>query len=173
MNFNHILLISEYADTADRIGKVKSELVGQIPATILIMSDDAHFLFSGHLNEQNSRYWRTQNPPLTHELSTKNVWCIHAGNIIGSFFIIVTAKRYIEMIRCFRTLAWPYISTDLTAADFLWEFFKWKCEWAPNDSTSQRLVWKMLLDIMQNTSKRAEICVTNRDHSLNYMILQP
>ncbi|KAF7272594.1 hypothetical protein GWI33_014633, partial [Rhynchophorus ferrugineus] len=78
-----------------------------------IMSNEAHFLFSGHVNKQKSRYG-THNPQLIHETSLHplkiTVWCgIHAGNIIGPYFfendqgvaVTVTTERYHDMIRNF------------------------------------------------------------------------
>ncbi|KAF7270419.1 hypothetical protein GWI33_016614 [Rhynchophorus ferrugineus] len=58
----------------------------------LIMSDEAYFLLSGHVNKQNSRFWGTQNPQLIHETSLHplktTVWGrVHAGNIIGPYFL--------------------------------------------------------------------------------------
>ncbi|KAF7278133.1 hypothetical protein GWI33_008750 [Rhynchophorus ferrugineus] len=93
----------------------------------LIMSDDAHFLFSGHVNKQNSRFWGTQNAQLIqdtslHPLNT-SVWCgIHAGNLIGSNFfendqnvaVTVTAERYQDKIRNFLVPGiWAFSLADI------------------------------------------------------------
>jgi hypothetical protein len=54
---------------------------------IILMSDEAHFHFSGEVNKQNIRYWGSENPCNIHEkpLHTPRVtvWCA-----IGNFGVI-------------------------------------------------------------------------------------
>ena len=45
----------------------------------MIMSDEAHFHLSGHVNKQNSRFWGSKSPQIIHETSLHpqkiTVWC--------------------------------------------------------------------------------------------------
>ena len=57
----------------------------------LIMSDEANFHFSGHVNKQNCRIWGTQNPRIIVEQQIHplrcTVWCgITSEKIIGQYF---------------------------------------------------------------------------------------
>ncbi|KAF7278703.1 hypothetical protein GWI33_008080 [Rhynchophorus ferrugineus] len=78
------------------------------------MSHEAHFLFSGHVSKQSSCFLEIHNSQLIYETSLHplktTVWCgIHAGNIIGPYFlennqdvaVTVTAEQYQDMIRKF------------------------------------------------------------------------
>ena len=75
----------------------------------LIMSDDAHFHISGHVNKQNSRFWANENPKIIHEEPFHDhkvtVWCgITSSRIIGPYFFedggaTVTGSIYRQMIQ--------------------------------------------------------------------------
>lgn len=80
----------------------------------IIMSDEAHFHLSGHVNTQNCRYWGTVNPRITHEQPLHplkvTAWCaVYAGGVIGPYFFennvgettTVDGARYRAMINDF------------------------------------------------------------------------
>ena len=79
---------------------------------VLLLSDQAHFHLSGHVNKQNFRFWASEQPhehvekPLSVEKMT--VWCALGKNcIFGPYYfedddghrVTVNADRYIEMLR--------------------------------------------------------------------------
>ena len=56
-----------------------------------MVSDEAYFHLSGHVNKQNSRFWGSESSQIIHETSLHpqkiTVWCaIHAKNVIGLYF---------------------------------------------------------------------------------------
>lgn len=78
---------------------------------ILFMSDEAHFHLNGMVNQQNCRYWASENPKLMHETPLHSpkvtVWCAVTGtDVIGPYFfqddngntVTVTSERYRQMI---------------------------------------------------------------------------
>lgn len=80
----------------------------------LVMSDEAHFHLSGHVNKQNTRFWGTDNPRIIQETPLHplkvTVWCgICVDRVIGPYFfedaggnaITVTGERYRTMLREF------------------------------------------------------------------------
>lgn len=80
----------------------------------IMMSDEAHFYLSGHVNKQNYRFWASENPRVFHETPLHpqkvTVWCcIHAKNVVGPYFFenengqttTVTGENYRQMIRDF------------------------------------------------------------------------
>ncbi|KAL0860440.1 hypothetical protein ABMA27_009829 [Loxostege sticticalis] len=65
----------------------------------LVMSDEAHFHLSGHVNKQNTRFWGTDNPRIIQEtpLHPLKVTVWYAGGNA----ITVTGERYRTMLREF------------------------------------------------------------------------
>lgn len=92
-----------------------TDILHQDPTVInrLIMSDEAHFYLSGHVNTQNARYWSNQNPREIHEKPLHSakltVWCgVSAVGIIGPYFfeeqnhtVTVTSARYCLLLEDF------------------------------------------------------------------------
>jgi hypothetical protein len=65
-----------------------------------IMSDEAWFHLSGHVNSQNTRYWAAENPHLMHEqpLQKIGVCCAVSGTrIIGLIFFERTVNTEVYM----------------------------------------------------------------------------
>ncbi|KAL0851344.1 hypothetical protein ABMA28_007164 [Loxostege sticticalis] len=67
----------------------------------LVMSDEAHFHLSGHVNKQNTRFWGTDNPRIIqetplHPLKVTVLYWYAGGNAIT-----VTGERYRTMLREF------------------------------------------------------------------------
>lgn len=80
----------------------------------LVMSDEAYFHLSGHVNKQNTRFWGTENPRIIQETPLHplkvTIWCgVCAEKVIGPYFfedaagnaITVTGERYRTMLRKF------------------------------------------------------------------------
>lgn len=80
----------------------------------LLMSDEAHFHLSGHVNKQNSRFWATENPQILHETPLHpqkvTVWCaVCSLTVIGPYFfededgdtVTVNGERYRHMLEDF------------------------------------------------------------------------
>lgn len=78
---------------------------------ILFMSDEAHFHLNGTVNQQNCRYWASENPKILHERPLHSpkvtVWCAVTGTvIIGPYFFLddegntvtVNSERYRQLI---------------------------------------------------------------------------
>ena len=64
----------------------------------MIMSDEAHFHLSGHVNKQNSRFWGSGNPQIIHKTSLHpqkvTVWCaIHAKMSLDLIFLKVKMDK--------------------------------------------------------------------------------
>ena len=81
---------------------------------ILCMSDEARFHLNGMVNQQNCRYWASENPKQLHgrrlHRPKVTVWCAMGKiGVIGSYFfeedngnaVNVNSERYIEMINNF------------------------------------------------------------------------
>ncbi|XP_055308971.1 uncharacterized protein LOC129572881 [Sitodiplosis mosellana] len=80
----------------------------------VIFSDEAHFHLNGYVNRQNCRFWGSENPRETEEVSAHparcTVWCgLWAGGIIGPYFfenddgraVSINGERYREMLQYF------------------------------------------------------------------------
>lgn len=77
------------------------------------MSDEAHFYLIGDINNQNCRYWPTENPCEIHEKPLHSpkvsVWCaVSSSRIIGPYFfeennamVTVTSERYSQILQTF------------------------------------------------------------------------
>jgi len=85
----------------------------EIPLHNLLITDEAHFYLSGHVNHQNCRFWATENPEIIHEKPLHDpyvtVWAgVASFGIIGPYFfeernqpVRVNKDRYIDMIKNF------------------------------------------------------------------------
>lgn len=88
----------------------------QVPnlSNLLIMSDEAHFYLSGHVNKHNMRYWSADNPKELHPKPLHSpkvtVWCaVSTERIFGPYFfednggntVTVTSDRYVDMLNNF------------------------------------------------------------------------
>jgi hypothetical protein len=67
-----------------------------------IMSDEAWFHLSGHVNSQNMWYWAVENPHFAHEQPLQdqkiNVWCAVSGtHIIGLIYFDRTVNMEVYM----------------------------------------------------------------------------
>jgi len=76
--------------------------VGLLGPFQYVMSDEAWFHHSGHVNLQNTRYWAVENPHFTHEHPLQDqkfsVWCAVSGmRIIGLIFFDRTVNMEIYM----------------------------------------------------------------------------
>jgi hypothetical protein len=70
-------------------------------SALTYFSYEAWFHLQGYINTQNNRYWRSQNPHLTHEVLLHpvkvGVWCVISvrGNVVPVFFNeIIHFERY-------------------------------------------------------------------------------
>ena len=81
---------------------LNSICVGLLDPFQYIMSDQAWFLLSGHVNLQNTWYWAVENPHLVHEQPLQDqkfgVWCAVSGTrIIGPIFFDRTVNMEVCM----------------------------------------------------------------------------
>lgn len=70
---------------------------GNVDPFLFISTDEAWFHLSGYVNSQNTRYWATHNPHVTHEKPLHDlkigVWCAMSGRrIIGPIFFEETVN---------------------------------------------------------------------------------
>ncbi|KAF7263307.1 hypothetical protein GWI33_003058 [Rhynchophorus ferrugineus] len=104
------------------------------------MSDDAHFLLSGHVNKPDSRLRRTQNPQLNDETSSLPLETTDQGVLFLMEFlkskVYVTKPQTIQHIK-------DNISHEI-----------------------EEIQPQMLQDVMKNALKRAESCIANRCYHL-------
>lgn len=98
---------------AGRVRSVRS-VCALITKINIFFSDEAHFHLNGYVNQQNCRYWSSENPKEKHETQLHSlkvtVWCaIHAQGIIGPYFfedgrgraVTVDSDRYVDMLNNF------------------------------------------------------------------------
>jgi hypothetical protein len=62
---------------------LQSVVKGEIDLQLVLFSDEAWVHLPGYINTQNNRYWRSQNPHLTREISLHPVnVCIEKASIL-------------------------------------------------------------------------------------------
>lgn len=78
---------------------------GEVDPEMTFFTDEAWFHLSGYVNSQNSRYWCSENPHISHEKPLHDVkvgvWCaVSAKKIIGPIFFneTINSERYIQQI---------------------------------------------------------------------------
>lgn len=85
----------------DEILTLKNEVPNL--SDLLIMSDEAHFYLSGHVNKHNMRYWSAVNPKELHQKPLHSpkvtVWCaVSTERIFGPYFSPVQGRHLKDVV---------------------------------------------------------------------------
>jgi len=110
----HVMVVQQLqeADVVKRVNYcmwlLNSICAGLLDPFQYIMSDEAWFRLSSHVNSQNTQYWAAENPHLMHEWPLWDqiigVWCAVSGMcIIGPIFFdrTVNTQVYVNIFEEF------------------------------------------------------------------------